>query len=123
MIGTVFLWIYWPSFVAEPNSEQQQRALVHTIVALSSSTVCAFWLSSILNSQKKFRPVDIQNATLAGGVAIGCVANLNIGCIGSVMVGCAAGLVSTFGYNVSLQSFYTNPYLTLKKSLGLPTIS
>ena len=103
LIGTVFLWIYWPSFVAgaaEPNSEQQQRALVHTIVSLSSSTVCAFWLSSILNSQKKFRPVDIQNATLAGGVAIGCVANLNIGCIGAVMVGCAAGLVSVVGYNV-----------------------
>ena len=103
LIGTIFLWIYWPSFIAgaaEPNSDQQQRALVHTIIALSSSTVCTFWLSSILNKHKKFRPVDIQNATLAGGVAIGCVANLDIGGVGSCMVGCAAGCVSTLGYNI-----------------------
>jgi ammonium transporter Rh len=103
LIGTIFLWIYWPSFIAgaaEPNSVQQQRALVHTIISLSSSTVCTFWFSSVLNPDKKFRPVDIQNATLAGGVAIGCVANLDVGGVGACMVGCAAGLVSTFGYNI-----------------------
>jgi len=45
LIGTAFLWVYWPSFVggaAEPNSEQQQRAIVNTIIALAASTVTTF---------------------------------------------------------------------------------
>lgn len=102
LIGTVFLWIYWPSFVAGAavaDSDQQGRALVNTILALSSSTVCTFWLSSVLGSTAVFRPVDIQNATLAGGVAIGCTANLNMSPFGAIMIGCAAGMVSTLGYN------------------------
>ncbi len=44
--------------------------------------------------------MDIQNATLAGGVAIGCVANLSIGPVGAIVVGCVASLVSTYGFNV-----------------------
>lgn len=69
LIGTLFLWIYWPSFVAGAavaDSDQQQRALVNTILALSSSTVVAFITSSVCSADKRFRPVDIQNATLAG---------------------------------------------------------
>jgi len=102
MIGTLFLWIYWPSFVigaAPADSDQQQYGMVNTILALASSTVCAFFLSSLLDEHKRFRPVDIQNATLAGGVAIGCTANLTMSGFGAIMIGCAAGLVSTFGFN------------------------
>lgn len=102
MIGTLFLWVYWPSFVigASPaDSVQQQYGMVNTILALSSSTVCAFWLSSILDENGRFRPVDIQNATLAGGVAIGCSANLTLSGFGAIMIGCASGLVSCFGFN------------------------
>lgn len=58
-----------PSFVAGAavaDSEQQQRAIVNTILSLSASTIAAFWMSSFLSSNKRFRPVDIQNATLAG---------------------------------------------------------
>ena len=58
-----------PSFVAGAavaDSDQQQRAIVNTILALSASTICAFWMSSFLSKNKRFRPVDIQNATLAG---------------------------------------------------------
>jgi len=96
------LWVYWPSFVigaAPADSDQQQYGMVNTILSLSASTVCAFWLSSILDEHGRFRPVDIQNATLAGGVAIGCTANLTLSGFSAIMIGCAAGLVSTFGYN------------------------
>lgn len=102
LVGTAFLWIYWPSFVAgfsEVNSDQQQRALTNTIFCLCASTVTAFWGSSFFNTgSAKFRPVDIQNATLAGGVAIGCVANLPMSPVGSLLIGTACGLLSTFGY-------------------------
>jgi len=103
LIGTLFLWVYWPSFVAgaaDADSLQQQRAIVNTILSLAASTVAAFWMSSLLSKNGRFRPVDVQNATLAGGVAIGCVANLTLSAFGAVMIGITAGIVSTFGYNV-----------------------
>lgn len=39
LIGSIFLWIYWPSFnggALVPNSQQQQRAVVCTLLALSA---------------------------------------------------------------------------------------
>jgi ammonium transporter Rh len=101
LVGTVFLWIYWPSFVsgaAEADSIQQHRAIVATFLALSASTVGTFISSIAFNKERKFRPVDIQNATLAGGVAIGCVANLTLQPVESVLIGLGAGIISTYGY-------------------------
>lgn len=103
LLGTLFLWVYWPSFVAgaaDIDSVQQQRAIVNTILALASSTVAAFWLSSVFSRDGRFRPVDLQNATLAGGVAIGATANLSITAFGALSIGVTAGLVSAFSYNV-----------------------
>ncbi|RYG65636.1 hypothetical protein EON64_11495, partial [archaeon] len=121
LIGTLFLWVYWPSFVAGPaevDSPAQQRAVINTILSLSASTICSFYLSSLLNpfankhrNHFQFRPVDIQNATLAGGVAVGCIANLSLNPVNAVFVGCAAGSVSTFGYHV------LQPYLQVKFNL------
>lgn len=114
LLGTLFLWIYWPSFVAgamDADSDDQQRAIVNTILALSSSTVLSFWASSALSPCKRFRPVDIQNATLAGGVAIGATANLTLSAFSAIMIGGTAGLVSTFGFN------HIQPFLEL--TLGL----
>lgn len=42
--------------------------------------------------------VDIQNATLAGGVAVGSSADLVIGPPFALLIGLAAGIVSTMGY-------------------------
>ena len=50
LIGTVFLWVYWPSFVSgytPSNSAEQQHALVNTILALLASTVMAYCGSSM----------------------------------------------------------------------------
>jgi ammonia channel protein AmtB len=58
-IGTVFLWAYWPSFVAggvEADSVGQQRAIVNTILSLASSTMTTFWVSGTLNQKYVFRP-------------------------------------------------------------------
>jgi ammonium transporter Rh len=101
LIGTLFLWVYWPSFVAGAagaDGAQQQRAIVNTILSLSSGTITAFFTSSFFNNDGRFRPVDVQNATLAGGVAIGAVANLSISPAASIFIGVVASLVSTVGY-------------------------
>ena len=42
--------------------------------------------------------VHIQNATLAGGVAIGSAANMMVSPGGALAVGVAAGVLSTLGY-------------------------
>jgi len=113
-LGALFLWIYWPSFVAgaaTADSDEQGRAIVNTILALSGSTVASYWASSLLEAENKFRPVDIQNATLAGGVAIGAIANLNIGPFDAVITGVAAGIISTYGFNV------IQPYLEINMGL------
>ena len=44
--------------------------------------------------------VHIQNATLAGGVAMGSSANFQVGIGGAVVIGTLAGAVSTIGYQI-----------------------
>lgn len=100
-VGTLFLFIYWPSFNGgelPPNSRAQQRAVIQTILALIAGSVGTFVMSSLLNSTSKFRPVDIQNATLAGGVAIGTACSLTMRPSDSMIIGLVAGMVSSFGF-------------------------
>ena len=100
-IGTLFLWIYWPSFVGgflDSGSAQQQRAITNTVLALVGSTTAAFAASVLYSSDGRFRPADIQNATLAGGVAIGSVANLTLSPFTPLLIGFVAGHVSTLGF-------------------------
>ena len=98
MIGTIFLWLFWPSFngaLAIGNS--QHRVIINTILSLTSSCMSAFAMSKFF--RRKFNMVDIQNATLAGGVAVGSSADLVIGPSFSLLIGMIAGIMSTIGYN------------------------
>ena len=103
MIGTIFLWMFWPSFngalafnTNAPGS--QQRVVVNTVLALAACCISAFAASALLRGDRKFDTVDIQNATLAGGVAVGSSADLVIEPWGAVVVGMVAGIVSVAGY-------------------------
>jgi ammonium transporter Rh len=101
MLGTLFLFIYWPSFNGGdlvPNSHPQQRACFNTVLSLACATVGTFVTSSYLNSSWKIRPVDIQNATLAGGVAIGAVCNYTLNACDVMSIGLIAGVLSTYGF-------------------------
>mmetsp|Transcript_76906 Transcript_76906/g.168100 ORF Transcript_76906/g.168100 Transcript_76906/m.168100 type:complete len:400 (-) Transcript_76906:604-1803(-) len=99
LVGTVFLWLFWPSFVAGalPPGDGQTKALINTVLALLASGVITFALTPLLESGKKLTMVPIQNATLAGGVSIGATANL-VGPFGAVLIGCLAGALSTYGF-------------------------
>jgi ammonium transporter Rh len=96
MIGTVFLWIYWPSFVSALVPFGRERCAIHTVLALCGSAVCAFAASQLFEG--KLNMVHIQNATLAGGVAIGTCADMELGLWAALLIGCVAGIWSTIGY-------------------------
>ncbi|XP_053608700.1 ammonium transporter Rh type B-A isoform X2 [Plodia interpunctella] len=101
MIGSIFLWIYWPSFNSGlTNTDiENQRAVINTYLSLASATVVTFILSAAISHQRgKFDMVHIQNSTLAGGVAIGSVCNMMVGPGGAIAVGIGAAFISVFGY-------------------------
>lgn len=99
MIGTLFLWMYWPSFngaLASGNS--QHRVVINTVLSLTNSCLMAFLFSKLIRPHRKFDMVDIQNATLAGGVAVGSSSDLVIAPYGALIIGMLAGIISVLGY-------------------------
>lgn len=92
--------MYWPSFngAMAVTPAAFSRAVVNTIMSLTGSCIVTFLLSYVLRGEKKFSMVDIQNATLAGGVAIGASADLPLGIASSLVTGMTAGAVSVLGY-------------------------
>jgi len=112
MIGTIFLWMYWPSFNgAFADQQDQEVVIVNTVIALSAGCAAAFMTDSIFQEDKKFSMVTVQNATLAAGVAVGSFANLRINPIGALLTGFVAGILSTIGY------IYIQPFL--ERKIGL----
>lgn len=98
MIGAVFLFIFWPSFVgALATGNARNRAMLNTTLCIVSSTVTAFFASQLLR-KGKFDMVDVQNATLAGGVTIGAIADMALSPAIAICVGVVAGGVSCYGY-------------------------
>uniref|UniRef100_A0A671VKR5 Ammonium transporter Rh type A n=1 Tax=Sparus aurata TaxID=8175 RepID=A0A671VKR5_SPAAU len=100
MIGTVFLWMFWPSFnsaIAEPGLTQL-TAVINTYLSLAACVLSAYAISSLVEHKGKLDMVHIQNATLAGGVAVGTCADMSIGPFGAMLIGFVAGIISTLGF-------------------------
>jgi ammonium transporter Rh len=72
MVGTLFLFCFWPSFNAgvAAAGDARLRAVVNTYISIASSVLLTYIVSCALNKEKKFDMVHIQNATLAGGVGM-----------------------------------------------------
>ncbi|CAH0513822.1 unnamed protein product [Peronospora belbahrii] len=101
MIGTLFLWIYWPSFnsaLVNDDGFQKERAIMTTVLSIAASCASAFATTKVINSSKKFNMVHLQNATLAGGVAMGTSCNLAISPAVAIIVGIVVGMISVMGY-------------------------
>ncbi|KAL7685329.1 putative blood group Rhesus C/E/D polypeptide, ammonium transporter AmtB-like protein [Plasmopara halstedii] len=101
IIGTLFLWMYWPSFNAalvSTDGFQQERAVINTVLSIAASCASTFVASKMFSHTKKFDMVHLQNATLAGGVAMGTSCNLAISPAVAITVGLVVGAASTIGY-------------------------
>ena len=97
VVGSIFLWMYWPSFNgALASGVQQQRTVCNTVLAIGGSCVggacVARWLFGKLEME------IMLNATLAGGVAIGSSADLITEPWVAMAVGFVGGAISSFGF-------------------------
>jgi ammonium transporter Rh len=99
MLGSMVLWVFWPSFCsALVAPELLPRTIVNVVLALCGATVATYFASIILR-KGKISIVDIANASLAGGVAIGSTCD-HASHPTAFVIGLLAGVVSTFGFAV-----------------------
>lgn len=98
MLGSMALWVFWPSFCAAlvPTPEIP-AAVVNVFLSLSASTLITFFVSTKLRG--KMNIADIANAALAGGVAIGATFD-HATHVEAMIIGALAGAISTFGFAV-----------------------
>ncbi|XP_041693992.1 ammonium transporter Rh type C 1 [Coregonus clupeaformis] len=107
MIGTLFLWMFWPSFnsAISDHGDGQHRAAINTYLSLAATVLTTIAISSLSQKTGKLDMVHIQNSTLAGGVAVGTAAEFMLMPYGSLIVGFCCGIISTLGY------IYITPFM------------
>ncbi len=99
MLGSMILWIFWPSFCSAIVPEADfEKTVVNTVLALCGATIITYLFSMIF---RKGKPsiADIANASLAGGVAIGATCNL-VSAPTAFLIGSLAGGICVIGYAV-----------------------
>ncbi|KAI6073500.1 RH-like protein isoform X1 [Aix galericulata] len=70
MLGTLFLWVFCPSFNSVLADGDKTKAIYNTYFALAVSAVTAFTLSVLTTKDGKFRMTHVHSAALAGGVTV-----------------------------------------------------
>ena len=106
--------MYWPSFNGgtAATGDGQQRALINTYLSLAACTISTFAVSALVNHRRQFVMEHIQNATLAGGVAVGAVADMILTPGGAIVTGTVAGAISTLGFE------FVTPFLQKKLKIS-----
>lgn len=98
MIGTLFLFAYWPSFNGALGSGGQiERAFINTYLSIACSVIASIIVAKFTHGGKLEMEI-VLNASIAGGVAIGSAADIIILPFGSMVVGFITGIVSSFGF-------------------------
>ena len=104
LIGTLLLFIFFPSFNAAlaPNGTQQ-RVVINTILSLVASVVFAFLVSRTF--RKKYISIrDVQSGAIAGGIAIASAHSIIIVPGAALIIGAVAA-TATIIANIWLQPF------------------
>lgn len=98
VLGSMVLWVFWPSFCAAlVPVEAIPHTVVNVFLALCGSTIATYFASVIIRG--KVCIADIANATLAGGVAIGATCDY-ASHPQAMIIGAIAGVISTVGFAV-----------------------
>jgi ammonium transporter Rh len=97
MLGSMVLWLFWPSFCsAIVDHSQIPATAVNTVLSLCGATIATYIFSNIFRKGKT-SIADMANATLAGGVAIGATCNVVTPAM-AFIVGILAGTLCVIGY-------------------------
>lgn len=105
MLGSMVLWVFWPSFCAAlVPVEAIPHTVVNVFIALCGSTITTYIFSVLIRG--KINIADIANAALAGGVAIGSTCDF-ASHPQAMVIGAIAGIISTVGFAL-LQSKFQN---------------
>lgn len=111
MIGTIFLYMYWPSFNgALASGNGQQRIITNTVLSLSSSVMGVFLTIPFFRKGKLWMD-NVLNSTVAGGVIIGASADLIPNPFIALILGFFGGILSSIGFQ------YIAPFLKNKINL------
>jgi ammonium transporter Rh len=107
MFGTLFLFMYWPSFNAAPAyGMARSRAIFNTYCSISGSAITAMFTSRLF---KGGLDIDVViNATLAGGVVMGASCDIILNPGFAMLTGCIVGFLSAIGF------LYTNRWFENK---------
>lgn len=98
MLGSMILWIFWPSFCSAIVSEAQfAQTVINVVLALCGATLATYIAGVLI--RKKAAIADIANASLAGGVSIGATCDI-VGPMGAFVIGLAAGTLCVIGYTI-----------------------
>lgn len=97
MMGTIFLFLYWPSFNgALCSGAGQTRAIVNTTLGLSSCVISVF-LVSIFYHKGFLNMETVLNSTISGAVMLGGTSDLFESPYIAMIIGCWAGILSSAG--------------------------
>lgn len=123
LLGTLFLWCYYPSFNGyapeeEPNflansytgpipqdvvawsaDGAKFRATFNTYLGLIGAAVTAILISDSSKAIKANVMIHMQTGVLAGGVTMGCLCDMYIEPWGALLLGCVGGTVACLGIN------------------------
>ncbi len=96
LLGSMVLWIFWPSFCAAlVLPSEVVHTAINVVLALSGATLITYFFTTLLRG--KIEAADIANASLAGGVAIGSVCN-SASYSEAIIIGVVAGALSVTGF-------------------------
>ena len=98
LLGSMVLWVFWPSFCAAlVPIDAIPHTVVNVFIALCGSTIATYITSVFIRGKAGIG--DIANAALAGGVAIGSTCDF-ASHTQAMIIGVVAGAISTVGFAI-----------------------
>ncbi|XP_041828848.1 rh blood group, D antigen [Melanotaenia boesemani] len=128
MLGTLFLWMFWPSFnsilVNSHTPLRKDWAVCGTYLALAVSAVTAAAVSVLSSPLGKLNLIQMQSSILAGGVAVGVSMPVIQLPWEAMAIGFTAAIMSTIGFKYlkihMLLAFESHDTCAALSTHGLP---
>lgn len=98
LIGTLFLWIYYPSFNAYGMQGLAKfRATFNTQLGLMAAAITSIVISDASEKTKKNMMIHMQTGVLAGGVSLGTLADHPVEPWGALLIGSMGAIICVLG--------------------------